>query len=301
MYNLEAPPGVVAEFGFIVSRQPRVPRRSVRSGWGLWDHGRRSRTSARARDARLDRQDWASPPNQATTGSAGESRAKHATEEEASFGRGPLGIAHTVEKAGLPRTIDMEAPGASAGGAAVDEPDLVRYLPHRVRSTSTTGENPGEPSSLRNRGPTPAKRIQKEIVTLPPLTGCEKLDFSPSIRVQPDGGGQHPDGFERRYPRQPGIHDQPHGLGEADVKDTTVDAPAGVTRARQPPTASKRVRATSPTSRVEGQPAPRAIRSASRATKNSTRYRNPGVKTPGCSPRGCPAASPPARPAKTNS
>jgi hypothetical protein len=64
---------------------------------------------------------------------------------------------------------------------------------------------------------------------LPPLLGCESLDFSPTLAVQPDGSaGSTPTGLnvDLRVPQESTTN--PVGLGEADVRDTTVTLPAGV-------------------------------------------------------------------------
>jgi hypothetical protein len=65
--------------------------------------------------------------------------------------------------------------------------------------------------------------------SLPELTGCEKLDFSPTVSMVPDGtAGSTPTGLTV------GIHipqestENPAGDGEADVRDTTVTLPQGV-------------------------------------------------------------------------
>ena len=67
------------------------------------------------------------------------------------------------------------------------------------------------------------------IVQLPELRGCEKLDFSPTVNVTPDGkAGSTPTGLTV------GIHvpqestENPKGLAEAEVKNTTVALPEGV-------------------------------------------------------------------------
>ncbi len=65
--------------------------------------------------------------------------------------------------------------------------------------------------------------------SLPELTGCEKLDFSPTVSMVPDGpAGSTPTGLTV------GIHipqettENPVGDGEADVRNATVTLPEGV-------------------------------------------------------------------------
>jgi hypothetical protein len=65
-------------------------------------------------------------------------------------------------------------------------------------------------------------------VALPVLSGCEKLDFSPSLSVQPDGtAGSTPTGLNVGVGVSQESTSNPDGLGEADVKDTTVTLPQG--------------------------------------------------------------------------
>ncbi len=67
------------------------------------------------------------------------------------------------------------------------------------------------------------------VSSLPPLLGCERLDFSPSIEAQPDGtAGSTPTGLNvhLHIPQESTVN--PAGLAEADVKDTKVTLPAGV-------------------------------------------------------------------------
>jgi hypothetical protein len=61
------------------------------------------------------------------------------------------------------------------------------------------------------------------------MSGCEKLDFQPSISVTPDGqAGSTPTGLTvgLHVPQHASL--SPTGLSEADVRDTTVALPAGV-------------------------------------------------------------------------
>jgi hypothetical protein len=64
---------------------------------------------------------------------------------------------------------------------------------------------------------------------MPELKGCEKLDFSPSIAVTPDGtAGSTPTGLNVTEHIPQDATQNPAGLAEADVKNTTVALPAGV-------------------------------------------------------------------------
>jgi len=91
-------------------------------------------------------------------------------------------------------------------------------------SVESWGE-PGEPPTIAPEAPTKAALT----TTLPPLTGCEKLNFSPSLSVQPDGTeGSTPTGLNVDVHVSQESTTNPEGLGEADVKDTTVALPPGV-------------------------------------------------------------------------
>jgi hypothetical protein len=64
---------------------------------------------------------------------------------------------------------------------------------------------------------------------LPELSGCEKLDFSPSITVTPNGtAGSTPTGLDVDLHIPQESTTNPVGLAEADVKNTRVALPVGV-------------------------------------------------------------------------
>ena len=64
---------------------------------------------------------------------------------------------------------------------------------------------------------------------LPAMDGCNALPFSPSLSVSPDSNaGSTPTGLTVGVHVPQEVSLDPEGLGEADVKDTTVALPAGV-------------------------------------------------------------------------
>lgn len=64
---------------------------------------------------------------------------------------------------------------------------------------------------------------------LPALDGCNALPFTPSISVAPDGqAGSTPTGLTVGIHVPQEVSLDAEGLGEADVKDTTVTLPAGI-------------------------------------------------------------------------
>jgi hypothetical protein len=65
--------------------------------------------------------------------------------------------------------------------------------------------------------------------TTPALTGCEKLDFSPEVVTSPEPSqAASPSGLSVEI-KVPQTYDNSLGLAEANLKDTTVTLPAGVT------------------------------------------------------------------------
>ena len=66
-------------------------------------------------------------------------------------------------------------------------------------------------------------------LALPALDGCNQLPFSPSISVAPDSqAGSSPSGLNVGIHLPQEVSLDGEGLGEADVKDTTVALPVGV-------------------------------------------------------------------------
>jgi hypothetical protein len=64
--------------------------------------------------------------------------------------------------------------------------------------------------------------------TTPALTGCDRLAFAPNLIVQPEPAqADSPSGLSVEI-RVPQTYDDPVGLAESNLKDTTVTLPAGV-------------------------------------------------------------------------
>ncbi len=64
--------------------------------------------------------------------------------------------------------------------------------------------------------------------TMPGMTGCDKLDFAPRVLAQPEPAqAASPSGLSVEI-QVPQTYDDPGGLAESNLKDTTVTLPAGV-------------------------------------------------------------------------
>ncbi len=82
----------------------------------------------------------------------------------------------------------------------------------------------GEPGNFLT-----GEHVISKTATLPEMSGCEHLDFSPRIGVEPEGSaGSTPTGLnvDVRVPQEGA--DNPVGLSEANTRDAVVALPAGV-------------------------------------------------------------------------
>ena len=285
VYNLEPPPGVIAEFGFTIADNPVFLDVSVRTGgdYGITVNASHISEALELRGSTV--RIWGVPSEARHDRVRGKCLTESQILEETYLEDIARGIVPRVERSACPEP-ELEAPGALPV-----QPLLTNPTSCDSARTATVGfddwEQPGNFATGEN--------VISKTVSLPPLTGCEKLDFSPSISVQPDGQwGSTPTGLNVDLHVNQESTTNPYGLGEADVKDTTVRCPPACRSARPPRTAWKPAPGTRPTPL-----APLVTRSVSRATGNSIPSPNRASRRHS-SRRGCRAASPQPRPAKVS-
>ncbi len=224
LYNIVPQAGVAALFGFVaVKAQPVLIDASVRTGsdYGITETSPNNAEGIVIMAATV--RVWgvpASPSHDRFRGDClGESgyEAQAAEEYEERTGKPPnpeVSEKEEQEQLGLsPRApascpVDIPVVPLLTNPTSCGEPREVKF--------SVDGWN--EPAVFDSR-----------TVSLPPLQGCEKLDFSPTLAVEPDGGaGSTPTGLNVGVHVNQESTSNPDGLGEADVKDTTVALPPGV-------------------------------------------------------------------------
>jgi hypothetical protein len=204
VYNIESSPGLAAEFGYRVQGiAPILLDVSVRTGG---DYGITVRTSNLIQYLPIYGSQvtiWGVPADPS-----------HDPLRGKCLGKGEHGV-----------ELGEEVPGSSEESLG-DCPVSVPVQPLLTNPTSC-----GIPRSATINADSwlaPGSFVSRT-VSMPVLTGCEKLDFSPSIVVSPDGtAGSTPTGLnvDLHIPQESTTN--PVGLGEADVKNTRVSLPAGV-------------------------------------------------------------------------
>ncbi len=225
LYNIVPPAGVAALFGFkAVKIQPVFIDASVRTGsdYGFTETSPNNIEANVIMAATINV--WgvpASPSHDRFRGDClGEAGIyKHEAEEyEEATGRPPNPEVSKLEE-------EEHEPGQS-DTAPVSCPVDVPVVPFVTNPTSC-----GEPREVKFSidGWNEPSVFDSKKVMLPELSGCGKLAFGPTLAVQPDGGaGSTPTGLNVGVRVSQESTSNPVGLGEADVKDTTVALPAGV-------------------------------------------------------------------------
>ncbi len=120
--------------------------------------------------------------------------------------------------------------GLLGGGAIPACAPLGQATPPPLLSMPTSCTGPLQTSMLADSWAQPGSFTAPLAPTFEPsMDGCNRLPFSPSISVAPDGkAGSSPSGLTVGIHVPQAVSLDPEGLGEADVKNTTVTLPAGV-------------------------------------------------------------------------
>jgi hypothetical protein len=234
VYNLVPPPGTPAEFGFIVAgTTPVFLNTSVRTGK---DYGLTTSVSNINQGVVVGASKvtiWGIPAESAHNDWRG------ACEHTGAGGEG-----ETAEDPGVGLRADedeLEGPLYQAGQAAglqgmpESEGECKTQAPVKPLLTNPTScEAPRtatfsvddwkEPGNF-----TTGENVSSIAESLPEIAGCEKLDFSPTLEVEPDGkAGSTPTGLNVGLDVPQETTENPEGVAEADVKNTTVTLPAGL-------------------------------------------------------------------------
>jgi hypothetical protein len=198
VYALKPPPGLAAEFGFVIGFVP------VRFTAGIGHDG----TQYRLR-ANFDKTSQAVPTAASTITLWGDpSDPRH------DFQRGFDSAGKSCAKA------NFEAPNSCPGNPVTGVP-RVSFLtnptscgPQTTKLTASSWENPGAYSSFSYTAPEPT-------------TGCDKLQFGPTLSSGVDGSAASaPTGLavDLHFPQ----NEDPDGLATAHLKDVQVTLPEGM-------------------------------------------------------------------------
>ncbi|MGA2163723.1 MAG: hypothetical protein ABSH36_04565 [Solirubrobacteraceae bacterium] len=219
VYNMDPPVGVAAEFAFVAKEtEPVYLYVSVRSGgdYGLTVSSPNLTQSVAVLGSKVTI--WGVPAAPSHDGRRGECLgvAEEPFEEGEPTGGGVTGF--TGEEA----EQESSFLGSTVPGCSVNIPEVPLL-------TNPTSCGVSRMATLRVDSWEEPEVFDTMTASMPELTGCEKLDFSPTITASPDGtGGSTPTGLsvDLHVPQE--STENPVGLAEADVKNATVALPEGV-------------------------------------------------------------------------
>ena len=226
VYNVEPPGGVPAELGFVAgSASPVLVDASVRTGrdYGI-TVGSRNITEA-ILPSSVKVTVWGVPADPVHDRLRGSCLGQDLDSREQIENRGePHNEEESVREEEEAHGEQPQAPAACPAGVP-PEPFLTNPTScgeaREVKLGVDSWNDPGNFATGEN--------VVSKSVALPQIMGCEKLNFSPTLTVTPDGeAGSTPTGLnvDVRVPQE--STKNPDGLGEADMKNTTVTLPAGV-------------------------------------------------------------------------
>ena len=212
VYNVEPPGvGVAAEFGFVAGRaSPVLVDASVRTGrdYGI-TAGAQNITEAIV-PASVEVTIWGVP-----------AEASHDSLRGECLGTG-LSDRSEAENQGIPHN-EEESLGVCPADIPV-EPFLTNPPScGEAREMKLSVDSWNDPGNFAT-----GENVFLRSVLMPEIEGCEKLDFSPTLTVAPDGSaGSTPTGLNVGVHVPQEATSNPVGLGEADIKTTTVALPVG--------------------------------------------------------------------------
>jgi hypothetical protein len=223
VYNIEPPLGVAAEFGFFAANTaPVLLDSSVRTGgdYGITVNVRNIIQAISAYASKVTI--WGVPAE------ASHNRLRGSCLHEGDVaGEEGLGVGEDEQEGPAESQRESEEKfGIPDPRAPAECPVNVPVLPLLTNPTSCGVARTATLSvdSWQEPG-----NFVSDTASMPEVSGCERLDFSPTIGVTPDGTqGSTPTGLNVsvHVPQEATLN--PVGLAEADVKDTTVTLPAGM-------------------------------------------------------------------------
>jgi hypothetical protein len=229
VYNLVPPPGVAAEFGFIVAKQtPVLLQTSVRTGS---DYGLTTSVSnvLQAKWILASKVTiWGVPASHAHDKLRGQcvKTGIGGTTPPESVG---FGLREGEDELETPISSNPNLGVPYSEGTCESQGGLVPLLTNPTscgvsRSASLSVDDWKEPGNFVG-----AEGTRTRSVALPPLDGCNKLGFSPSLAVTPDKPNASTSSglaVDVKVPQDAALN--PAGSTEADVRNTTVVLPPGV-------------------------------------------------------------------------
>jgi hypothetical protein len=227
VFNLVPPAGVAAEFGFLVAGQvPVFLDTGVRTGsdYGL------TTTVPNISEAAVVAANkvtiWGVPANPAHNPWRG-TCVRDVGGERRSFENPGTGLREGEDE--LEGPLSYFVSGGADRGTPESAGDCATQTPEVPLLTNPTSCGTPRTATLSVDDWEEPGVYHSRTASLPELAGCEKLDFSPTVNVTPDGtAGSTPTGLTVGLHVPQESTENPKGLAESDVRDTTVTLPEGV-------------------------------------------------------------------------
>ena len=226
IYNLVPPTGVAAEFAFMVAGEtPVFLDTTVRTGT---DYGLNTNVPNISQAVEVEANKvtlWGVPSSPAHNDLRGD-----CVSSGIGLDRGPIeqvgiGLREGEDELEGPNGArNSELPVESVGECPTQSPEIPLLTnptscgtPRTATMRVDSWEEPGNYSGART-----------QTASLPPLEGCEKLDFSPTVAVTPDGTRrEYADGIDRGFARAAGIDGKPGWFGGVGCEEHDSDAAGG--------------------------------------------------------------------------